>query len=177
MGQKVNPHGLRVGVIKKWDTQWFADKKDFSVNIKEDYEIRKFIEKKHADCGLSKITIERAANRVTVGIVAGRPGLLIGKGGEGIVGLKKELEKLIPGKTVAVNVTEVKKIDADAQLVAEGIAAQLEKRVGFRHPARYESWCEGNQGYGQRKIGRSRNCAFRELSRGIDSSSDSARKH
>ncbi len=132
MGQKVNPHGLRVGVIKKWDTQWFADKKDFSVNIKEDYEIRKFIETKHADCGISKITIERAANRVTVGIVAGRPGLLIGKGGEGIVVLKKELEKLIPGKTVAVNVTEVKKIDADAQLVAEGIAAQLEKRVGFR---------------------------------------------
>ena len=132
MGQKVNPHGLRVGVIKGWDTQWYADKKDFGKNIKEDYEIRKFIKNKYYAAAISKILIERAANRVVVTVCTGKPGVLIGKAGAEIEVIKKDLAKLTKGKTVVINVTEVRKPDSDAQLVAEGVAQQLEKRMSFR---------------------------------------------
>ncbi len=133
MGQKVNPHGFRVGVIKDWDVQWYADKKDFAKFIKEDYDVRTFIKKNYVQCGISKTTIERAANRIVIVIHAGRPGMLIGKGGDGIAKIKTEIEKVIKNKyQVVINVMEVMKVDADAQLVAESVAAQLEKRVRFR---------------------------------------------
>lgn len=132
MGQKVNPHGLRVGVIKPWDTQWYADKKEFSVYLKEDYSIRTFIKKKYYAAAISKILIERAAGKIVVTIYTGRPGVLIGKAGSEIEVIKKDLIKLTKGKQVIINVTEVRKVDADAQLVAESVAAQLEKRMSFR---------------------------------------------
>ena len=132
MGQKVNPHGLRVGVIKGWDTQWYADKKEFSVYLKEDHTIRTFIKKKYYAAAISKILIERAAGKIVVTIYTGRPGVLIGKAGAEIEVIKRDLAKLTGGKQVIINVTEVRKIDADAQLVAESVAAQLEKRMSFR---------------------------------------------
>ena len=132
MGQKVNPHGLRVGVIKPWDTQWYADKKEFSVYLKEDHSIRTFIKKKYYAAAISKILIERAARKIVVTVYTGRPGVLIGKAGSEIEVIKKDLVKLTKGKQVIINVTEVRKVDADAQLVAESVAAQLEKRVSFR---------------------------------------------
>ena len=132
MGQKVNPHGLRVGVIKGWDTQWYADKKDFGKNLKEDYEIRKFIKNKYYAAAISKILIERAANRIVVTVCTGKPGVLIGKAGAEIEVIKKDLSKLTKGKNIVINVTEVRKPDGDAQLVAEGVAQQLEKRMSFR---------------------------------------------
>ena len=132
MGQKVNPNGYRVGVIKDWDTQWYADKRDFSKFIKEDYEIRKHIKTKYYAAAVSKIFIERAAGRISVTVYTARPGVLIGKAGAEIEEIKKDLAKVLGGKPVAVNIMEVKKPEADAQLVAEGIAAQLEKRASFR---------------------------------------------
>ena len=132
MGQKVNPHGLRVGVIKGWDTQWYADKKEFSTYLKQDYEIRTFIKKKYYAAAISKILIERAAGRIVITIFTGRPGVLIGKAGAEIEVIKKDLAKFAGGKQVIINVTEVRKPDADAQLVAEGVAAQLEKRMSYR---------------------------------------------
>ena len=132
MGQKVNPHGLRVGVIKPWDTQWYADKKEFSVYPQEDHSIRTFIKKKYYAAAISKILIERAAGKIVVTVYTGRPGVLIGKAGSEIEVIKKDLVKLTKGKQVIINVTEVRKVYADAQLVAESVAAQLEKRVSFR---------------------------------------------
>lgn len=133
MGQKVNPHGFRVGVIKNWDAQWYADKKDFGRFIKEDNDVRKFIKKKYFKCAISKITIERAANRLVVVVYSGLPGMIIGKGGEGVQNIKKEVEKLLGHNyQVVINVMEIAKKDADAQLVAEAIAAQLVGRVSFR---------------------------------------------
>ena len=132
MGQKVNPHGLRVGVIKGWDTQWYADKKDFGKNLKEDYDIRKFIKDKYYAAAISRIHIERAASRVVVTVYTGKPGVLIGKAGSEIEVIKKDLAKLTKGKNIVINVTEVRKPDSDAQLVAEGVAQQLEKRMSFR---------------------------------------------
>ena len=132
MGQKVNPHGLRVGVIKGWDTQWFADKKDFGAFLKEDYDIRDFIKNTYYSAAISKITIERAAGRIAITIHTARPGVLIGKAGAGIEIIKKQLAKVTNGKQVAVNIVEVKKPDCDSQLVGESIAAQLEKRASFR---------------------------------------------
>ena len=132
MGQKVNPHGLRVGVISPWDTQWYADKKEFSKFVKEDHDIRVFIKKKYYDAAISKITIIRAANKVEVGIYTGRPGVLIGKGGAEIEVIKKDLAKITKGKAILINVKKIDKIDQDAQLVAEAVAAQLEKRVSYR---------------------------------------------
>ena len=132
MGQKVNPHGLRVGVIKSWDTQWYADKKDFAAYLKEDNDIRVFLKKKYYAAAVSKILIERAAGKIVVTIFTGRPGVLIGKAGAEIEVIKKDLSKLTSSKQIIVNVTEVRKVDADAQLVAEGVAAQLEKRVSYR---------------------------------------------
>lgn len=132
MGQKVNPHGLRVGVIKDWDTQWYADKKAFSLNLKEDYELRKFIKNQYFQAAISSIRIERAANKVAVTVFTARPGVLIGKAGAEIEVMKNSLAKIAKGKQIAVNIVEVKKPDCDAQLVAESVAAQLEKRASFR---------------------------------------------
>ena len=132
MGQKVNPHGLRVGIIKDWYTQWFADKKDFAVNIKEDYDIRKTLKEKYYQAAISKIVIERAALKITITIFTARPGVLIGKQGSEIEVIKKTVAKICKGKQISINISEVKKPDSDAQLVAEGIASQLEKRVSFR---------------------------------------------
>lgn len=132
MGQKVNPHGLRVGIIKNWDTQWYADKKDFGTYLKEDYEIRKYIKSTYYASAISKIFIERAAGRIAIVIHTARPGVLIGKAGAEIEVMKKNLSRITKGKQVAVNIIEVKRPDGDAQLVAESIAAQLEKRASFR---------------------------------------------
>ncbi|WP_427340463.1 30S ribosomal protein S3 [Caloranaerobacter sp. DY30410] len=131
MGQKVNPHGLRVGIIKDWDSRWYAGKKEFADLLIEDYNIRKFLKQKLYIAGISRIEIERAANRVRVTINTAKPGMVIGKGGQGVEELRKQLEKLTK-KKVVVNVEEVKVPELDAQLVAENIAAQIERRVSFR---------------------------------------------
>ena len=132
MGQKVNPHGLRVGIIKNWDTQWYADKKDFSVFIKEDHDIREYVKSTYYAAAISRIYIERAAGRIAITIQTARPGVLIGKAGAEIEVMKKQLTKITNGKQVAVNIVEVKKPDCDSQLVAESIASQLENRASFR---------------------------------------------
>ncbi|MBQ9103773.1 MAG: 30S ribosomal protein S3 [Clostridia bacterium] len=132
MGQKVNPHGLRVGIIKDWSSHWFVDKKDFAANIKEDNEIRAILKKKYYQAAISDINIERAALKVTITIKTARPGVLIGKQGAEIEVIKKTVAKVCGNKQISVNISEVKKPDSDAQLVAEGIAAQIEKRVSFR---------------------------------------------
>ena len=132
MGQKVNPHGLRVGVISGWNTQWYADKKDFSVFIKEDHDIREYVKHTYYAAAISRIYIERAAGRIAISIHTARPGVLIGKAGAEIEVMKKQLSKITNGKQVAVNIVEVKKPDCDSQLVAESIAAQLENRASFR---------------------------------------------
>lgn len=138
MGQKVNPHGLRVGVISAWDTQWYADKKNFGKFIKEDNDIRTFLKKKYYDAAISKITIIRAANKIEIGIYTGRPGVLIGKAGSEIEVIKKDLAKLTKGKVIVINVKKVEKIDQDAQLVAEAVASQLEKRVSYRRAVKQQ---------------------------------------
>ena len=130
MGQKVNPHGLRVGVIKDWDSKWYADEQ-FSDYLVEDYNIRKYLKKKLYSAGVSKIEIERASDRVKVIIYTAKPGVVIGKGGNEIENTKKELAKLTD-KKILVDIKEIKRPDRDAQLVAENIAAQLEGRVSFR---------------------------------------------
>ena len=131
MGQKVNPHGLRVGVIKDWSSRWYAKDKDFGELLVEDYQIREYIKKTQYATGISKVEIERSANRLTLFIYTGKPGRIIGKGGTGIDTLRKQIQKMT-GKVVNINVMEVKNVDCDAQLVAEGIAQQLEKRISFR---------------------------------------------
>ncbi len=131
MGQKVHPHGLRVGVIKDWDAKWFSNDKDFADTLLEDVKLRKYIKKRLYDAGISKIEIERAANKVKINIYTAKPGIVIGKGGAGVDSLKKDLEKLSE-KNVLINIVEVKVPELDAQLVAENIAAQLEKRISFR---------------------------------------------
>ncbi len=130
MGQKVNPHGLRVGVIKNWDSRWIAGK-DMAANIAEDNKLRTYLKNKLYSFNVSKIEIERKSNNVTLFIYTAKPGALIGKGGAGIEALSQDVQKLI-GKNVKVNIMEIKKPDMDAQLVAESIAQQLEKRVSFR---------------------------------------------
>ena len=131
MGQKVNPHGARVGVILDWSTKWYAGKKDFSNNLIEDYKLRKMLKEKLDASGVSSIDIERSASKVTVTIHTAKPGIVIGRGGAGVEALKKEIEAFT-GKAVSLNIMEIKLPDADAQLVAENIAQQLEKRVSFR---------------------------------------------
>ena len=130
MGQKVNPHGLRVGVIKDWDSKWYAEK-DFADNLVEDYKLRKFIKKELYSAGISKIEIERAAGRVKLIIYTAKPGYVIGKGGAEIEKLKARVQKMTPNK-LFIDIKEVKRPDKDAQLVAENIAQQLENRVSFR---------------------------------------------
>ncbi|MCD7736126.1 MAG: 30S ribosomal protein S3 [Lachnospiraceae bacterium] len=130
MGQKVNPHGLRVGIIKDWDSKWYAES-DFADCLIEDHEIRTFLKKRLYSAGVSKIEIERASDRVKVTIHTAKPGVVIGKGGSEIEKLRAELQKMISKKLI-VDVKEIKRPDKDAQLVAENIAAQLENRVSFR---------------------------------------------
>lgn len=131
MGQKVNPHGLRVGIIKDWDSRWYADSNSFADNLVEDYKIREFVKKKLREAGISKTEIERKSDRVKVIIYTAKPGIVIGKGGAEIEVTKKQLAKLTD-KKVDVDIKEIKKPDKDAQLVAENIAQQLEARISFR---------------------------------------------
>lgn len=131
MGQKVNPHGLRVGIIKDWDAKWYANDKDFADLLVEDNHIRKFVKNKYYIAGVTRIVIERTANRVKLNIHTAKPGILIGKGGSGVDELKRQMEAMTK-KNIVINIVEVKNPETDAQLVAENIAAQLEKRVSFR---------------------------------------------
>ena len=131
MGQKVNAHGLRVGIIKDWDSKWYASDKDFSNNLVEDFQMRKYLKKKLFAAGISAIEIERQANRVRVNLHVAKPGLVIGKGGAAIEELKKDLQKKF-GKEIALNIVEIKRPEMDATLVAENIASQLERRISFR---------------------------------------------
>jgi len=138
MGQKVNPHGFRVGVNKDWSATWVAPKKEIAGLIKEDHEIRRYIDDNFSNkarennCGISKTTIERQGARVVVNIYTSKPGMLIGQKGAGIDAIKKELQKIVGTKTIELNIREIKNIDADAVLVAQSIATQLEKRVAWR---------------------------------------------
>ncbi len=132
MGQKVNPHGIRVGVIKDWDSKWYAEE-SFADYLVEDYNVRKFLKKKLYSAGIAKIEIERGAvDSIKIIIYTAKPGVVIGKGGEEIEKTKKELQKIVSAKRVIVDIKEVKRPDKDAQLVAENIALQLENRVSFR---------------------------------------------
>jgi len=132
MGQKVSPHGLRVGIIKDWDSKWYANKKDFSDLLVEDFKIRKMIKSTMFTAGISRILIERAANnRININIFTAKPGMVVGRGGENIEALKKELVKLT-NKAVHIDITEVKKPEIDSQLVAESVAYALERRISFR---------------------------------------------
>ena len=130
MGQKVNPHGLRVGVIKDWDSKWYAEA-DFADNLVEDYQVRKFLKKRLYSAGISKIEVERAADRVKIVIYTAKPGVVIGKGGAEIEKLKAEVQKMTE-KKLFIDIKEIKRAERDAQLVAESIAQQLENRVSFR---------------------------------------------
>ena len=131
MGQKINPHGLRIGIIKDWDTKWYANARDFSAYLIEDVKLRKYIKEKLFAAGIARIEIERAANKIKMNIHTAKPGIVIGRQGAGIEALRKELEKMT-GKGVLLNITEIRQPDQNAQLVAENIAAQLEKRTSFR---------------------------------------------
>ncbi len=130
MGQKVNPHGLRVGVIKDWDSKWYAEK-DYADYLVEDYGIRKFLKKKLYQAGISKIEIERASERIKMDIHTAKPGIVIGKGGSAIEALRKEVQAMTKSKVI-INIKEVKRPEKDAQLISENIALQLENRVSFR---------------------------------------------
>ncbi|MFR1566187.1 MAG: 30S ribosomal protein S3 [Christensenellales bacterium] len=132
MGQKVNPHGLRVGVIAGWDAQWYASKKDFAKFILEDHKIREYIKKKYYTYGVSKVLIERAQEKVVINIHTSKPGMLIGTKGAGVEQLKKELAAIVKANAIHINILEVKRPDMDAVLVAESVAQQLEKRSSFR---------------------------------------------
>ncbi len=131
MGQKVNPHGLRVGIIKDWDSKWYADKKTFNEYLVEDFKIREYLKEKLYISGVSKIEIERAASKIKVSIFTAKPGMVIGRGGSGVEELRLAIEKMTK-KSVVINVEEIKVAELDAQLVAENIASQLERRVTFR---------------------------------------------
>lgn len=131
MGQKMHPQGLRIGVIKEWNSKWYADSKNFSDYLVEDHKIREYVKKKLFASGISKVEIERTAKMIKVNVYTAKPGLVIGKGGELANTLKNDLQKMI-GKEINLNIVEVKNIDLDAQLVAENICAQLERRISFR---------------------------------------------
>ncbi len=132
MGQKVNPHGLRVGVIKDWDSRWFANKATFGDTLVEDYNLRNALKKQLYGAGVPKIEIERSGDKVRIHIHCAKPGMIIGKGGAEIEKLRLQCEQMLGGKTVAINIIEVKAPDLNAQLVAESIAQQLEKRISYR---------------------------------------------
>ena len=133
MGQKVSPVGLRIGINKDWNSTWYADKKTFAANLKEDQEVKKFITTKYKASSISKVTIERTEGKLVVNIFTSKPGMIIGTKGAGIEVIKKEISALVrPVKLLVVNVKEIKRPDLDAQLVADSIAAQLEKRVAAK---------------------------------------------
>ncbi len=133
MGQKVNPHGFRVGINKSWDSNWIADKKHIAAYILEDNKIREFIDNKYKNCGISKVVIERSNdNKVNLSLYTSRPGMVIGQKGAGVEGMKTAISKVAGGKEVNINVVEIKQPDLDAQLVAESIVAQLDQRVVCR---------------------------------------------
>jgi small subunit ribosomal protein S3 len=133
VGQKVHPHGLRVGIIKDWDAKWYADNKNFADYLIEDNKIRNLIKKKHYTAGISKIQIERASKRIKLNIFTAKPGMVIGKGGSGIESLKKDLNAVLgTNKNILINIVEVKRPESNAQLMAENVALQLEKRISFR---------------------------------------------
>lgn len=132
MGQKVNPHGARVGVIMDWSTRWYAGKKDFAKYLEEDFRLREMLKKRLEAAGISKIDIERSASKITINIFTAKPGVVIGRGGAGVEQLKKDVQAFVGGKAVSLNIMEVKNPEVDAQLVAENIAAQLERRISFR---------------------------------------------
>lgn len=134
MGQKINPNGFRVGVIRDWTAKWYADK-NYAAYLNEDLRIRKYVEKRLADASVSTVEIERAANRVNVSIHTAKPGMVIGKGGSEVEALRKELNNLT-NKRVHINVVEIKKPDLDAHLVGESVAEQLENRIAFRRAMR-----------------------------------------
>ena len=131
MGQKVSPHGLRVGIIKDWSSKWYANKQNFADYLAEDNKIRNYLKNTLKSAGISSINIERKGTEVKVNVMAAKPGMIIGKAGAAIEELKKKLEKMT-GKTVSLNIVEVKNLDMDATLVAESIASQLERRISFR---------------------------------------------
>ena len=131
MGQKVSPHGLRVGIIKDWSSKWYANKQNFADYLVEDNKIRKYLKETLKTAGISSINVERKGTEVRVSVMAAKPGMIIGKAGAAIEELKKKLEKMT-GKTVSLNIVEVKNLDMDATLVAESIASQLERRISFR---------------------------------------------
>ena len=131
MGQKVSPHGLRVGIIKDWSSKWYANKQNFADYLVEDNKIRKYLKETLKTAGISSINIERKGTEVKVNVMAAKPGMIIGKAGAAIEELKKKLEKMT-GKSVSLNIIEVKNLDMDAVLVAESIASQLERRISFR---------------------------------------------
>ena len=131
MGQKVNPHGLRVGIIKNWDSRWFASDEKFGDTLVEDYNLRKYLKKALSSAGIAKIEIERGDKRVRLHLHCAKPGMVIGRNGAEIEKLRETCQKML-GKNVVINIVEIKNPDADAQLVAENIATQLEKRISFR---------------------------------------------
>ena len=131
MGQKVSPHGLRVGIIKDWSSKWYADKKTFSEYLAEDHKIRTYLKNTLKSAGISEIAIERKGNDVKVNLSAAKPGMIIGKGGAGIEEVKAKVEKMT-GRNVTLNIVEIKNIDMDSQIVAESIASALERRISFR---------------------------------------------
>lgn len=132
MGQKVNPHGFRVGINKEWSSYWTANKKDFSKFLVEDNKIRKFIEKRYVTSAVSKIAIERTAGRLVIDVYTAKPGVVIGSKGSGVEALREDLKKLINNKNISLNIKDIKKPDLDSKLVAQSIAFQLEKRMSFR---------------------------------------------
>ena len=131
MGQKVSPHGLRVGIIKDWSSTWYANKKDFADNLVEDYKIREFVKEKLYIAGISKVEIERRANTIKVSAFTAKPGIALGKNGENVTKIRNDLSKKFK-KDINLNIVEVKNVDTDAQLVAENIASQLERRISYR---------------------------------------------
>ncbi len=131
MGQKMDPHGLRVGIIKDWDSKWYAGKKEFSNNLVEDHKIREYVKKKLFVAGVSKVEIERTASNVRVNVLVAKPGQALGKNGEIVNKVKEDLTKMFQ-KEIILNIVEVKNPDIDAQLVAENIAGQLERRISYR---------------------------------------------
>ncbi len=131
MGQKIHPKGLRIGIIKDWDSKWYAGKKTYQDLLHEDVKIRKLVRQKLANASISRVEIERAANRIKITIHTGKPGMVIGKGGAGVEALRKSLERMTK-KPVAVNIVEIKTPELDAKLVAESVASQLVRRIGFR---------------------------------------------
>jgi small subunit ribosomal protein S3 len=132
LGQKVNPTSLRLGIIKTWDSRWFADKKDYGQRLQEDFKVRKYLKKRLFHAGISKIEIERSSKRIKIRIFTSRPGIVIGKKGAEIALIKQEVSKLISKQEVVIDIQEVRKPELDAQLISENVAAQLEKRVAFR---------------------------------------------